>query len=190
MQRLGYRVFDNPSVYTSFFRLSKHKKFADRLQTLLMFKPLVVGPEKKTGLFLRMERTKLAYLIVEEFLRIENFPRMGLEVFAMHNTYEKNGKKSSALLLKERPTKEGGLDGLNLQENWNIWTPWRVNHKLIRDYLGEKPAFFVMLKSHMILFLLIASPIAVVAYSIILAVIPYFGTEAIHINQFFFFLIL
>lgn len=188
MRRMGYRVFENPPVYTNFFRLSKHKKFADRLQTLLMFKPLVVGPNQKEGLFLRMERAKLAYLILEEFLRIENFPRIGLEVFALHNTYEKTGKRDSRD--QQKPSKAGGLDGINLVENWSIWTPWKVNSKLIRDYLGEKPAFLVMLKSHIILYLGIASPLAILAYAIILAVIPYYGLDSIHLNQFCFFMLL
>jgi hypothetical protein len=65
MTEMGYKVFKNPPVYTGFFRLNKHKKFSDRLQTLLMFKPLVVGPHEKLGLFLRMERSKLSYLILE-----------------------------------------------------------------------------------------------------------------------------
>lgn len=64
MERRGYNALPNPAIYTRFFRLNKHKKFADRLQTLLMFKPLLVGPDEKYGLFLRMERAKLAYLIL------------------------------------------------------------------------------------------------------------------------------
>lgn len=43
MRKYGYHTFLPPEVYTSFFRLNKHKKFKSRLQTLLMFKPLIIG---------------------------------------------------------------------------------------------------------------------------------------------------
>lgn len=56
--------------------------------------------------------------------------------------------------------------------------------------MGEKPAFFVMLKSHLILFLLLASPFAAAAYVIIQLVIPNSSSHALHINQFCFFLAL
>ena len=41
----GYKVFVPTTIYTSFFELNKKKKYSDRVKSLLMFKPLVAGPQ-------------------------------------------------------------------------------------------------------------------------------------------------
>ena len=146
-----------------------------------MFRPLVVGPNGELELFLKMEKTRLSYLILLEHFRLENFNKFGYEIFTLHNSFEKSGKA-------EHPTSvEGGLDGKNLRSSWSVCKPWKSDIKVIRDYLGETIAYFTFLKNRLILDLMVFSPISLLAFLIIILVLPLNLTKNGHLDTFVFY---
>lgn len=130
-----------------------------------------------------MERTRLSYLVLLEYFRIENFPQYGIEFYTLHNSFEKYGNTDKEVL----EGVDGGLDGYNLEKSWSVFTPWNSNIKVIRDYLGESFAYFTFLKNQLIYALILLSPIALIAFLIIVLVLPLNITHNSHLDTFVFF---
>ena len=62
-----------PPVYEEFLLPGKGLQGAgyfQRLKAILLYKPLIISPEGKLDLFYKMERTKLAYVLLKSTFKL------------------------------------------------------------------------------------------------------------------------
>ena len=84
-KRYGYSYYEyEESLYP--FKLPSNKwSFFDKLSHTLLYKPILSGPYGEITLFNKMERIKLAYLSLQEHLKIENLNKIHLNVYAVND---------------------------------------------------------------------------------------------------------
>jgi hypothetical protein len=68
-EKYHYRVYEPPTLYTEFRVLPKRKKFFNRLKHMLLYRESLVSPYGRLELFNRMERIKVAYSVLREYIR-------------------------------------------------------------------------------------------------------------------------
>ena len=70
---------------------SKNSGFFDKLEALLLYKPMTVGEAGELDLFVKMERTKLCYLSVKHAFKINFLRKMGFDFLCLPDPFEKFG---------------------------------------------------------------------------------------------------
>lgn len=134
----------------------------DRLRGLLLYEEYEVSPYGDYALFCRMDRIKIAYLNLKRHVRVGNLGKLGCIVFSLHDDFERFGTVSEAL--EERRVVErvnGGVNGKDLFYDWNPLTPWKADHVTLRNYFGEETAYEVYLKTHLIFYFLLITPLGI-----------------------------
>lgn len=53
----------------------------------MLYKPQIVGPDGQIDLFLKMEKIKLAYLLLKKTFKLNFLQKIGIDVFALNSTY-------------------------------------------------------------------------------------------------------
>lgn len=64
---------------------SKYNKGAgyfQKLRGILLYKPQIIGPYGELDLFLKMEKIKLAYLVLKKTFKLNFLEKIGFDVFA------------------------------------------------------------------------------------------------------------
>ena len=59
--------------------------YFQRLRAILFYQPQVVSPEGKLDLFLKMEKIKLAYVVLKSTFKVKFLEDMGFDVVALPN---------------------------------------------------------------------------------------------------------
>ncbi len=97
---------------------------------MLVYKPNHVTPFGDLGLFLSMERIKLCYLIVKFNFKINYLEKMGIDILALNNDFEKFGDGGEDMMVP------GGLDDTCLADRWYMFALFS-DIKTIRNYFGD-----------------------------------------------------
>lgn len=93
-EKHDYKVYEEPISFFEFYlpdKRSKNSSFFDKLEALLLYKPMMVGEIGELDLFMKMERTKLCYLIVKHSFKINFLRKMGFDFLCLPDTFEKFG---------------------------------------------------------------------------------------------------
>ena len=91
-KKYGYPVAEYKDNFVEFTLPSKRKPFFEKLEHMLKYEYYNMSPYGDLTMFTNMERIKIAYLKLQEFIKIEQLDRMGMEIFAINNEYERFGK--------------------------------------------------------------------------------------------------
>ena len=85
-------------------------------------------------------------------------------MFALHNDFERYGEVVDAIGWKSiDESVNGGINGKNLADGWNTLTPWKINYETVRNYFGEDTAYQVYLKTHLIKYFMVITPLGIAA---------------------------
>ena len=87
-------MHEEPISFFEFYlpdKRSKNSSFFDKLEALLLYKPMTVGEAGELDLFVKMERTKLCYLSVKHAFKINFLRKMGFDFLCLPDAFEKFG---------------------------------------------------------------------------------------------------
>jgi hypothetical protein len=65
---------------------------------------------------------------------------------------------------------------VNLLGKWNPLTPWRVDYETVRNYFGEDTAYQVYLKTHLIMYFIIITPLGILG-EVVARLFIYYNTH-------------
>lgn len=149
----------------------------DRFKGLLLYEEYQLNPYGDYSIFSKMDRIKLAYLNLKKHIRIENLNRINCELFALHDDFERYGMIVDAFEDKMIDSSvKGGINGKSLINCWNPFTPWKVDFETVRNYFGEDTAYQVYLKTHLILYFIVITPLGI-AGEVITRLFIYYNTH-------------
>jgi hypothetical protein len=145
--KYGYKTHQYPQLYTKFKLPPKSKKFFSRLGGMLLYRESLVGAYGELELFIKMERIKLAYFVLLEHVRVENFYMLNCSIFTLSDSFQKSGfiaDEDCAVfhqqtLQPERvqyPNCHGGLNGRSLEMDWYQLRVYLSDFGTLRNYLG------------------------------------------------------
>ncbi len=83
-------MWDEPTVFEEFSLPDKNSKgatFFNKFESIMFYKPLVVTKEGDLSLFLNMERTKLAYMLIKKTFKVNYLSNIGVDIFPMENNF-------------------------------------------------------------------------------------------------------
>lgn len=86
-KKYGYPVYEYSDCFFQFQLPAKHKPFFEKFGHIMTYKHFTIPPNGQLTLFNNMERVKLAYLSLQDFLKIENLYKIGLEAYALNNNF-------------------------------------------------------------------------------------------------------
>lgn len=75
-------------VFKEFSLTDKEAKgatFYNKLENILLYKPLTVSSNGELSLFLNMEKTKLSYLVIKKYFKINYLSKIGMEIFTLND---------------------------------------------------------------------------------------------------------
>ena len=83
-----------PEIFEQF--MIPDKKYAGAgyfqgLRSLLLYKPQQIAPDGKLDLFLKMEKIKLAYVMMKSTFKINVLEAMGINFLALPDEFELSG---------------------------------------------------------------------------------------------------
>ena len=84
-------------MFVDFKVANSKKKFFFRFESVLFYKEQVMSPFGDLSLFNKMERIKVSFLVLREFIRTENLHNLNIKIFALNDNFEKYGTKSDTI---------------------------------------------------------------------------------------------
>lgn len=91
-------------------------------------------PDAELSLFNNMERSKLVYLSLQDYLKMENLYKIGLEVYAINNNVERFGTANFNLFSNMAIWKDFKKN--RLIDEWHGFIPFFTNINAVRAYMG------------------------------------------------------
>lgn len=86
----GFSTTEEPQMFEEVFIPSKGyigAGYFQRLKAILLYKPQVVREDGSTDLFLKMERIKLAYIILKSTFKVNFLEKIGFDFIALSNKF-------------------------------------------------------------------------------------------------------
>ena len=131
---------------------------------MLQYQYYNMTPYGQLTLFTNMERIKLAYLNIQQYIKIQNLRDMGIDLYAINNQYERNGDLSYQYdnrHTSEQNEKAPMHKPVSFMEQAYHWVGFMTNFRAVRDYFGDNYGFQLTFKVYLIVYLMIISPIAI-----------------------------
>ena len=69
--------------------------YFQRLRAIFFYQPQLVSPEGKLDLFLKMEKIKLAYVVLKSTFKIKFLEDIGFSVLALPSQFELRGEENN-----------------------------------------------------------------------------------------------
>lgn len=82
-------------MYEQFIIPGKEHKgsgYFQRMKAISLYKPQIVGPNGELDLFLKMEKIKLAYVLLKTTFKINFLEKIGFDMVALSSNFELTGK--------------------------------------------------------------------------------------------------
>jgi hypothetical protein len=110
-----------------------------------------VSPDGRLDLFLKMEKIKLAYIVIKSHFSINTLNEMGIKLLSLHDDFELKGEGGT----EEIP---GGVDGENVKDSWPFYSLF-TNTNVVRNYFGNNVGIEIAFKVYILYyFMAIVTP--------------------------------
>ena len=119
--------------------------YFQRIKAILNYKPQVVGPDGNLDLFLKMEKIKLAYVLLKSTFKMNFLEKMGFDTVALSDDFELKGTGGNEGV-------RGGVDGENVKDCWPIYS-YFAEINVIRNYFGNLVGHEISFKIYTIYFM-------------------------------------
>jgi len=86
----GFKSIQAPEMYEQFMIPGKGYSgsgYFQKLKAILLYKPQQVSPDGRLDLFLKMEKIKLAYIVLKSTFTVNTLNQMGINFLALHNDF-------------------------------------------------------------------------------------------------------
>ena len=106
-----FQSIRKPEVYEEFMLPGKGYQGAgyfQRLKAILLYQPQIVKPDGELDLFLKMEKTKLAYVVLKTHFKVNFMEDMGFSFLALPDNFELKGEGGN-------DNYRGGLNNKNVE---------------------------------------------------------------------------
>jgi hypothetical protein len=140
----GFKNVTAPEMYEQFTIPGKGFSGAgyfQRLRAMMLYKPQQVAADGKLDLFLKMEKIKLAYIVVKTTFKINVLQEMGFDFLALPSQFELSGKGGNDQI-------QGGVDGENVRDSWPFYSLF-VKTNVVRNYFNNNVGLEIAFKIYL-----------------------------------------